>query len=258
MRRRTRTRIVETLAAAALVAALVTPLAAASPTGGKRIEVPKSLRGLQEPGSTGYVPPTISYREPGSTGYLPPTTRTAIAVMTKASSPAKLVDPLAVSWLRGHGYSASQVAVMTGSVAPWLTPAEREYVVGIGALTPTQIAAAFGSGSGTSGTNGPRVSLDRPKVDPLAVSYLRGRGLSPSEIADWTAGMCSHEVKPASCFAVFDRVSAPKETAVSGGFDWTDAGIGAGATLGLLLLAIGLAFTLVIIQRRHTGRLGHA
>ena len=257
MRTRTRTRIVETFAAAALVAAFVTPLAAASPTRGQRIEVPKSLQGFQEPGSTGYVPPTISYQEPGSTGYLP-ATRTAIATMAKVSSPAKPVDPLAVSWLRGHGYSASQIGVMTGSVAPWLTPAERQYVVGIGALTKAQMAAAFGSGHGTFGTNGTRVSLDRPKVDPLAVSYLRGLGLSPSEIADWTAGMCSHEVKPSSCFAVFDRVSAPKETVVSGDFDWTDAGIGAGATLGLLLLGIGLAFTLVVVQQRHAGRLGHA
>ena len=137
---------------------------------------------------------------------------------------------------------------MTGSVAPSLTPGERAYVVGIGALTRPQVAAAFGNGSGTFGTNGARVILDRPKVDPLAVSYLRGLGLSPSEIADWTAGMCSHEVKPTSCFAVFDRASAPTETVVSGGFDWTDAGIGAGATLGLLLLAIGLAFALVIIS----------
>jgi hypothetical protein len=75
MRTRTRTRIVETIAAAALVAAFVTPFAMAKPTKGKRIQVPASLKRLQEPGSTGYLPPTIRYREPGSTGYLPPMIR---------------------------------------------------------------------------------------------------------------------------------------------------------------------------------------
>jgi hypothetical protein len=65
--------MVETIAAAACVAAFVTPLAAATPTHAKRIQVPKSLRRIQEPGSTGYVAPTIDYREPGSTGYLAPT-----------------------------------------------------------------------------------------------------------------------------------------------------------------------------------------
>jgi hypothetical protein len=63
----------ETIAAAALVAAVVTPLAVAGPKAGKRIQVPASLTRMQEPGSTGYVPPTITYREPGSTGYLQPT-----------------------------------------------------------------------------------------------------------------------------------------------------------------------------------------
>jgi hypothetical protein len=68
---RTRTRIVETVAAAAVLAAVVTPLAAASPTSGNRIEIPARLVHFQEPGSTGYVAPTISYQEPGSTGYVP-------------------------------------------------------------------------------------------------------------------------------------------------------------------------------------------
>ena len=73
MRTPNRTRIAQTITAGALVAAFVTPLATASPTRGKRIEVPKSLKKIQEPGSTGYLPPNISYQEPGSTGYLPPT-----------------------------------------------------------------------------------------------------------------------------------------------------------------------------------------
>lgn len=68
-----RTRVVETIVAAVAIAAVVTPLAAASPTTGKRIQIPPSLARFQEPGSTGYVQPTIAYREPGSTGYVPPT-----------------------------------------------------------------------------------------------------------------------------------------------------------------------------------------
>ena len=206
----TRTRIVMTIAAAVLVAAFATPLAAASPTGAKRIDVPKSLMRLQEPGSTGYVPPTISYQEPGSTGYLAPS--------TASHAGAKPVDPLAVSLLASQGFSPSQIAALTAS-AP---------------------AAAPG------------------KVDPLAVSYLGSLGLSPGEITDWTVGVCSHEARPASCFAAFDRV-VPAQTVSSSGFDWADASIGAGATLGLLLLAIGLGFALVMHgQRRQTGRLGHA
>ncbi len=75
MHTRTRTRIVGTIAAAVAVAATVVPLATASPTAGKRIQIPARLVHFQEPGSTGYLPPTIGYREPGSTGYLPPTIR---------------------------------------------------------------------------------------------------------------------------------------------------------------------------------------
>jgi hypothetical protein len=68
----THTGIVKTIAAATVIAVAVAPWAAASPTKGKRIQIPPSLARLHEPGSTGYVQPTIYYREPGSTGYLPP------------------------------------------------------------------------------------------------------------------------------------------------------------------------------------------
>src|SRR5215471_12003319 len=52
-----------------------------------------------------------------------------------------------------------------------------------------------------------------PKVDPLAVGYLIGKGLSPSEVTSWTTGACSHQVKAASCYAVLNR-SAPSTKAV--------------------------------------------
>jgi hypothetical protein len=47
-----------------------------------------------------------------------------------------------------------------------------------------------------------------PKVDPLAVGYLTGLGLSPSEVKSWTVGTCSRASKPASCFAALDRTAA--------------------------------------------------
>ena len=49
-----------------------------------------------------------------------------------------------------------------------------------------------------------------PKVDPLAVSYLIGQGLSPSEVTSWTTGACSQQVKAASCYAMFKQTAAPK------------------------------------------------
>ena len=48
-----------------------------------------------------------------------------------------------------------------------------------------------------------------PKVDPLAVGYLMGLGLSPSEVQSWTTGACSQASKPASCFAALERTAAP-------------------------------------------------
>jgi hypothetical protein len=150
-------------------------------------------------------------------GYTP----AQIAAMTKVPSPAKPVDPLAVSILRGRGYSPSQIATMTGGSIPVSAPAPRP-------------------------------------VDPLAVSYLRSQGLTPSEVVDWTTGACSHEVKAASCFAVFDRNTSDVATAsTSTGFAWGDAGIGAAATLGIVLLAMGLGFTLITRGRRQTGQPKH-
>ncbi len=63
--------------------------------------------------------------------------------------------------------------------------------------------------------------------DPLAVSYLRNHGFpqAPTQIVGTSAG-----------------------------FSWSDAGIGAGATLGLVLLLAGVGGALVITRqnrRRH-------
>ena len=50
----------------------------------------------------------------------------------------------------------------------------------------------------------------RPKVDPLAVGYLIGHGPQPSEVSSWTTGACSHQVKAASCYAMFQRTQLPR------------------------------------------------
>lgn len=47
------------------------------------------------------------------------------------------------------------------------------------------------------------------------------------------------------------KVTEPTIAASSGGFDWGDAGIGAGAVLGLLLIGLSVAFT-VVHRRNHT------
>jgi hypothetical protein len=47
------------------------------------------------------------------------------------------------------------------------------------------------------------------------------------------------------------KVAEPTISASSGDFDWGDAGIGAGAALGLLLIGMSVAFT-VVHRRNHT------
>ena len=52
-------------------------------------------------------------------------------------------------------------------------------------------------------------STDRAaRADPLAVGYLIGQGLSPSQVTSWTTGACSHQVKAASCYAMFQSAAA--------------------------------------------------
>jgi hypothetical protein len=100
------------------------------------------------------------------------------------------------------------------------------------------------------------VSAPTRPVDPLPVSYLLSLGLMSSEVADWTTGACSHEVKAASCYAVFGHSRTDAATA-SDGFAWGDAGIGAAATLGIVLLVMGLGFTLTTRGRLPAGQPRH-
>ena len=99
------------------------------------------------------------------------------------------------------------------------------------------------------------------KVDPLAVSYLTGYGLTPSEVKSWTVGACSHQVKAASCYAMLERapaVAASTQIARWIGFQWGDAGIGAGATLGLILLLGGSAGGLFISRQNRRRQMARA
>jgi hypothetical protein len=87
-------------------------------------------------------------------------------------------------------------------------------------------------------------------ADPLAVGYLIGQGLSPSEVTSWTSGACSHQAKAPSCYAMF-KPAEPSSTPVSDstGFQWGDAGIGAGFALGIVLLVGGAGAGLLISRR---------
>ena len=59
-------------------------------------------------------------------------------------------------------------------------------------------------------------SSSKPKVDPLAVGYLIGQGLSRSQVTSWTTGACSHQVKAATCYAMLHTVAAELNSANKG------------------------------------------
>lgn len=121
-----------------------------------------------------------------------------------------------------------------------------------GADRPDDRAGVPGVGAASQGT-----FRAQPKVDPLAVSWLLGQGLTRSEVRDWTVGACSNQAKPTWCYAVFESSAAQAEAAAtaeasrSSGFHWGDAGIGAGATLGIALMLGGLGAALTV---RKNGR----
>lgn len=176
--------------------------------------------------------------------------------------PPKPVDPLAVSILLGKGYNASQIATMTGGYVPVSTPTRPVDPLALKYLQAHAVIVSILRSKGYSASQiaamtGVAIAVSTPpKVDPLAVSYLQSLGLTPSEVTDWTTGACSHEVKAASCFAVFDR-SSTEVASTSDGFAWGDAGIGAAASLGVILLVMGLGLTLITRGRRQAGQPRH-
>ena len=156
----------------------------------------------------------------------------AVAAPIAQSSSAPKVDPLAVGYLIGQGLSPSEVT-------SWTTGACSHQVKAASCYAMFRSAAVA------------------PKIDPLAVGYLTGQGLTPSQVTSWTTGACSHQVKDAACYAMLHQTDTSTQVARSTGFQWGDAGIGAGFTLGiLLLLGAGAAGLLISRQNRrhHTAR----
>lgn len=155
----------------------------------------------------------------------------AVAAPIAQSSSAPKVDPLAVSYLTGQGLTASQVASWTTGTCSQQTK-------------PASCYAMF--------------KTSAPTVDPLAVSYLTGQGLTPSQVASWTTGACSQRVKDAACYAMLEQGAAPTHAGRSIGFQWGDAGIGAGFALGIVLLVGGGAAGFVLSRQSHRREAAHA
>ena len=162
----------------------------------------------------------------------------AVAAPIAQASSAPKVDPLAVGWLIGHGYTPAQVHAWTvGACSHEVKP-----------------AACFGPSKGAN-------LADAATVDALAVGWLIGHSLSPSEVKSWTVGACSHEVKAASCYAILDRAMTPAgsvQVTRSIGFQWGDAGIGAGATLGIIFLLGGAGAGLLISRQNRRRQMARA
>jgi hypothetical protein len=157
----------------------------------------------------------------------------AVAAPIAQSSSTPTVDPLAVGYLIGKGYTPNQIHAWTvGGCSHQVKP-----------------AACFGPSKGASLTD------DGATVDPFAVSYLMGQGLTPSEVRAWTVGACSQRVKASSCYAMFKPTATSSRNPANGstGFQWGDAGIGAGFTLGIILLigAAGAGLLIARQNRRH-------
>ncbi len=188
------------------------------------------------------------------------------APIANANSTPK-IDPLAVGYLIGHGLSPSEVtAWTTGSCSQEIKAAScyamlrvptepevfslgtalAEYAQQHGAVRTEPKVFSLGTALAEYAQKLKRTAT--PKVDPLAVSYLMGKGLSPSQVKSWTVGACSHRVKDASCYAMFLSQTASTRVVPSNGFQWGDAGIGAGFTLGIILLG-GAAAGLLISRR---------
>jgi len=238
----TRAKMAKTILAAAVIAAVVIPGAAAGSSTGTRITIPPWLANVQEPGSTGWVP------------------------KRSTEDQARTVDPLAVGYLIGLGLSPSEVTSWTTGACSHKVKAQSCYAMlqrtvatpKEAGLTVSAAGAQINPGVygglrwqwehhmqspgtaykppipsyyGSRAPDAPAVGLEQPlpryygstspyaaqglrgdqarTVDPLAVSYLIGKGLSPSEVTSWTTGACSHKVKARSCYAILQRMVAP-------------------------------------------------
>jgi hypothetical protein len=136
---------------------------------------------------------------------------------------AQRIDPLAISLLRSEGLS---VEAWTTGVCSYRVKPEDCY------LTPAQKRLA---------------SLRTGE------SFARLEGMTPAAIEAWTRGACSYRVKPTECFTTYAVGGQPAVVAETDGFHWGDAGIGAAAVFGLLLLVGGLG-ALVVVRHPRTPR----
>ena len=161
-----------------------------------------------------------------------------IAQAVEDPSGKQAVDPLAVSYLQNQGYSPGQIKVLMGKGDPLAVSYLRDK-----GFTMAQIRAlATAKPSPQSQT----------AIDPLAVSYLRGLGMNKSQIDDWTTGVCAQKDRPSVCSLPVSAFGATTQSTPSGGFEWSDAGIGAGATLGFVLLLAGFGGAFAV--SRHNRR----
>ena len=141
------------------------------------------------------------------------------------------IDPLAVSYLQGQGFSPGEIKVLVGQGDP--------------------LAVSYLRNDGF-----PQAQVETrataKAIDPLAVSYLQNQGFSPGEIK-----VLVGQGDPLAVSYLRNRgfPQAPTQiVGTSAGFSWSDAGIGAGATLGLVLLLAGTGGALVVTRhnrRRH-------
>jgi hypothetical protein len=120
------------------------------------------------------------------------------------------------------------------------------------------------------------LTQSQARATSLAEAQALGvyRNMAPSQAHDWSVGVCSYADKPSSCYLTpaeataqskalahamgADRLASPASTEVTtstSGFSWGDAGIGAAAMLGLVLLLVGIGVT---IARRRVRTLRHA
>ncbi len=141
------------------------------------------------------------------------------------------VDPLAVSYLQGQGFSPGEIKVLVGQGDPLAVSYLRNH-----GFPQAQVA--------TPATT--------KAIDPLAVSYLQNQGFSPGEIK-----VLVGQGDPLG-ISYLRNDGFPQATTqivgTSAGFSWSDAGIGAGATLGIVLVLAGLGGALAITRhnrRRH-------
>jgi hypothetical protein len=149
----------------------------------------------------------------------------AVPVAQAVTDPSgrQVADPLATSYLRQQGLSPAEVKARTVGIDP--------------------LAASYIRNGGFP------QAITTKAIDPLAASYLRNGGFPQVNTTKAIDPLAASYVRNGG----FPQV--PTETvASSAGFDWADAGIGAGATLGGVLLLGGLGAALVIARhnrRRH-------